>query len=103
MFSIGLRYCGGGNPQIDRSRVLRGLKEGLDKQGLKVTISTDRQRAFDLLLLINGCMRACLEEEYARTDYGDQIVSVRGEMVDDLYMPEEAIPGFLIEKITGLF
>jgi len=103
MFTIGLRYCGGCNPQIDRSRIIRDLKEGLEKQDIRASFSTNKHGTFDILLLMNGCMHACLEEEYGRTDYRDQIISVRGEMVDDLYMQEEAIPGFLIEKIMGLF
>jgi hypothetical protein len=54
-------------------------------------------------LLVNGCIHACLEEAYLKEDHTTRFISVKGEMVDDLHMPEEAIPGFLIEKISDLF
>jgi len=103
MFSIGLRYCGGCNPQIDRSRVIRNLNKGLNKRGLKVDLTTDKERAIDIVLLINGCMHACLEEEYRREGNNPQFISVKGEMVDDRYVEEKSIPGFLIKKIMNLF
>jgi hypothetical protein len=103
MPSIGLKYCGGCNPQINRSKIAMDLKESLENKDLKCTISTDSQKAYDVHLLINGCMHACLEEEYKRSHYGGRIISVKGEMVDDLPMPEEVIPKFLLEKIIDLF
>jgi len=102
MFTIGLRYCGGCNPQIDRARVIGDLKEGLQKQGLRISFSTEKQGDFDILLLMNGCMRACLEQEYICTDYKDQIISVKGEMVGREYVKEDHIPEFLIKKIVDL-
>ncbi len=103
MRSIGLRYCGGCNPQIDRSKVIENLKEALKENGVEVDFTTDRQSAVDIVLLINGCMHACLEEEYLREAYSPQFISVKGEMVDDQYIEEELIPGFLIKKIMDLF
>ncbi len=102
MFSIGIRYCGGCNPQIDRSKVIRNLNKFLKKIGLKVDFTTDKKRATDIVLLINGCMHACLQEEYLRSNYNYQHISVKGEMVDDQYIKEESIPELLINKITGL-
>ncbi len=99
MFSIGIRYCGGCNPQIDRSEVIRKLKEVLKKRGLKVDFTTDKERAVDIVLLVNGCMHACLEEEYLRFDCNPQFISVKGDMVDDRYIEEESIPELLINKI----
>ena len=52
MFSIGIRYCGGCNPQIDRSKVIRNLKELLKKKGLQVDFITDKERAVDIVFLI---------------------------------------------------
>ena len=103
MYSIGIRYCGGCNPQIDRSKVIENLKEGLKEKVMGVNFTTDRQRAVDIILLINGCMHACLEEEYLREADSPQFISVKGEMVDDQYIEEEFIPGFLIKKIMDFF
>jgi hypothetical protein len=86
MFSIGIRYCGGCNPQIDRSK--------------QVDFITDKERSVDIVLLINGCMHACLEEEFLRSGHNPQHISVKGEMVDDQYIKEESIPDFLIKKLV---
>jgi len=102
MLSIGLRYCGGCNPRIDRPKIVRDLKEGLEKQGLGVSFFTDRRKAFDVLLLINGCMHACSEQEYLRADQDVKMISVKGEMVDDSYIQEKDIPAYLIDKITRI-
>lgn len=102
MYSIGLRYCGGCNPQVDRSKVIENLKEGLRKAGTEVDFTTDRQRAVDIVLLINGCMHACLEEEYRREADSPQFISVKGEIVDSQYVKEDHIPEILIKKIVDL-
>jgi len=103
MPSIGIRCCGGCNPQIDRSKVLGNLKELLKEKCLQVDFTTDKERAVDIVFLINGCMHACLVEEYLRSGHNPEHISVKGEMVDDQYIEEESIPGFLIKKIMDLY
>jgi len=102
MYSIGLRYCGGCNPQIDRARAVRGLQEGLKKLDIAVDFTTDRDRAVDLLLLVNGCTHACLEEAFLKQDGTTPFISVKGEMVDSRYVREDRIPEILIKKIAEL-
>jgi hypothetical protein len=102
MFLIGVRYCGGCNPRIDRSRIVRDVRAGLEKVGLKVDFTTDKEQAVDVVLLINGCMHACLEGEYSTPRHDQQLISVRGEMVDDHRIEEDHIPKFLVEKILEL-
>ena len=102
MLSIGIRYCGGCNPQIDRSGVIRVLKEALEKQGIRASFSTDKFGSYDILLLMNGCIHACLEEAYLKEGHTTRFISVKGEMVDDTFIAEESIPDFLVKKISGL-
>jgi hypothetical protein len=54
MFTIGVWYCGGCNPQIDRSRIVMELREGLRKMGLKVDFTSVRKSPVDMVLLVNG-------------------------------------------------
>jgi len=103
MLSIGLRYCGGCNPQIDRSKLIKNLKEALKEKDMEVEFTTDKERAVDIVLLVNGCIHACLEEEYLRSSQNYQLISVKGEMVDSQYVKEDHIPEFLIKKIMDLF
>jgi hypothetical protein len=102
MYSIGLRYCGGCNPQIDRVRAVRGLQEGLKKLGMAVDFTTDRDSMVDLLLLVNGCTHACLEEAYLKQGSTTPFISVEGEMVDRRSVGENRIPEILIMKIIEL-
>jgi len=99
MLAIGVKYCGGCNPEIDRMGVVERLEEGLEKRGLKVIFVTDREAKIDLLLLVNGCKHACLEEEYPVSEEGFPVISIRGEMVGNRHVIEEDISEFLIEKL----
>ena len=102
MYSIGVRYCGGCNPRIDRSRIVRDVRAGLEKIGLKVDFTTDKEQPVDVVLLINGCMHACLEREYCDSSHNEKLICVRGEMVDDQCIEEAHIPEFLVRKILEL-
>ena len=102
MLSIGIRYCGGCNPQIDRSRVITNLKEAIKKMGMEVDFTADRQGAVDIVLLTNGCIHACLEEAYPKEGHTTGFISVKGEMVDDEYVEGEYIPRVLAEKIASV-
>ena len=103
MPSIRLRYCGGCNPQIDRSTIINNLKEELKTVGIEADFTTDRQRAVDIVILINGCMHACLEEEYLREGNSPRFISIKGEMVGRQYVKEDYIPKLLIKMIVDLF
>jgi hypothetical protein len=101
MFTIGVRYCGGCNPQIDRSRIVIDLREGLKKMGLEVELTTEKERAVDMVLIVNGCKHACLEAKQVESDCGYPVISVRGEMVDDQYVEEGDIIKILIQRICS--
>jgi hypothetical protein len=101
MFTIGVRYCGGCNPQIDRSRVVKDLEEGLRKSDLPVDFTTEKERFADVILLVNGCKHACLEGKQGESDRGQPVISVRGEMVDEQYVEEGDIVKMLIQRICS--
>jgi len=103
MLVIGVKYCGGCNPEIDRPGVVEKLKEGLKKRGLEVQLVFDKEAKRDILLLVNGCKHACLEEEYAPFAENLSVISVRGEMVGSRHVEEKNIPEFLIKEILDWF
>ena len=70
--------------------------------GMEVDFTADRQRPVDIVLLINGCMHACIEEVYLRECHQPRFISVKGEVVDSHYVKEDQIPNLLIKKIVGL-
>lgn len=101
MFRIGVRYCGGCNPQIDRSRIVMDLKGGLKKMAPEVDITAERGRDVDMVLIVNGCQHACLEAKQGESDHGRPVISVRGEMVDNQYVEEGDIANFLIQRVCS--
>ncbi|RLB85078.1 MAG: hypothetical protein DRH15_03915 [Deltaproteobacteria bacterium] len=100
MFSIKIKYCGGCNPEIDRVWLVESLKEQLLEEALKIDFVEQEDETADLLLLINGCKHACLEQEIPDTDKQSVILSVKGEMVGDQYVKESEIAGVLVDLIS---
>jgi hypothetical protein len=101
MVWVGIRYCGGCNPEIDRTRLVKRLQEETRNQRVDVAFTTDRDRVTDITLLVNGCTHACLEEEFLQTENQKPYLSVKGEMVGDTYIAEKDIPAFLAQEIIG--
>lgn len=99
MVVIGLKYCGGCNQQINRTDVVERFKKALKKKGWAAMITTEKDKPHDLILLVNGCIHGCLEEELLRSDQKLRFISVKGEMIGDNYVKEESIPQFLVEEI----
>lgn len=54
--TIGLVFCGGCNPRIDRGAVAVELKTALENLGFLIQINC---RTSDYLIFINGCTAAC--------------------------------------------
>ena len=100
-FRIGVRYCGGCNPQIDRSRIVKELGDGLQRMGREVDLTTERDKCVEVVLLVNGCRHACLEAENLKGVHGPRVISVRGEMVDDECMEEGDMAKVLIQRIDS--
>jgi len=53
MLLVGIRYCGGCNPQIDRSGVITKLKDAIEKRGMAVDFTAERERSVNIVLLVN--------------------------------------------------
>jgi hypothetical protein len=97
---IRLRYCGGCNPEINRASVVKRLEELIGLSHLDVRFNKSDQ--FDLLLLMNGCAHACLDEQ--NSDFVGTVpcVSVQGARFDHRPVPEEKLPYLIWQRIRGL-
>ena len=102
MFLIGVRYCGGCNPEIDRPEIIKNFQRLIKKNAFEIKLITDKKAKIDLILFVNGCRHACLEEKAANRDKEIPVISIKGKMVDDRFIEETEIPGFLISKIGEL-
>jgi len=99
--SIFLRYCGGCNPEIDRRKLVCNLHGLASSQGVLLVFSDTIEDA-DMLLLVNGCPRACLEDEFSGPYAPIQSISIQGERVDRLHVPEKDLPRMIWDRFCVL-
>jgi hypothetical protein len=55
---IGVKYCGGCNPQYDRVEVVKGLQKKLECRAVFVPPDPE---GTDLILAVEGCATACAD------------------------------------------
>ena len=55
---IGLKYCGGCNPEYDRVELVTQIKESLQA---KVAFVSPESEIVDLILVVQGCSTACAD------------------------------------------
>lgn len=64
MKQVLVRYCGGCNPEIDRSKIIREIKSGLPPHIELVTKAGNQ--AADLGIMMAGCSSNCVDREEIR-------------------------------------
>ena len=102
MLNIRVRYCGGCNPEIDRVAIVERLKEELEKNNLPARFVYEEEEKIDIVLLVNGCRHACLEEQGLSVENRLPVISMEGEALGGAHMPQQAIPAILARKIIDL-
>ena len=89
MKQIGLKFCGGCNPLINRSEVINHLKQILPDE---IQLATTPSREIWIkLLLICGCHNACVER-YEIMTLAIHWVVVSGPMVEHINIPGKISP-----------
>jgi len=99
MVTIGIKYCGGCNPRIDRGELVRRLERLLPPGCLLVTGNSSEGQKIGVLVC--GCPVACA----ARKSTGDiaaRWLRVAGETLDLKHVPECSLAEAVAEKIRGL-
>lgn len=99
-YRLRVKYCGGCNPEIDRGGVVKELEAQIRSAGEDVVWVAGDGEA-DLLLLVQGCARACLEEDHPEIKAGGPSVSVQGARLDLQPVPETELPGRIRRKIEA--
>ena len=90
LLKIRVRYCGGCNPEIDRGSLVSCLKGIIQSEGIRAVFGKDGEA--DWVLLVNGCPRACLEEELPQHARPLRWISVEGSHLDYRPVPENELP-----------
>jgi hypothetical protein len=95
---IVVKYCGGCNCQIDRSKIISDVEVALP-EGDRFTTDTANS-PFGMGLLICGCMSACAWRP-EMTVWAKRWVVVAGKTVDSREMPEDQIAAAILGKIEA--
>ena len=99
LLTIRVRYCGGCNPEIDRGSLVSRLKGIIQSEGIRAVFGKDGEA--DWVLLVNGCPRACLEEELPQDAKPFRCISVEGSHLDYRPVPEDELPQAVWETMRS--
>lgn len=94
---IGIKYCGGCNPVIDRAKLVQEIKKLLpDEFSLATDQSTNQ---WDIGILVCGCLTACADKPDFKNLARKWIV-VAGNSIDRVATSERELAEIVLNKIT---
>lgn len=96
--NVGIKYCGGCNPHIERTKLVREIKELLPPEYI---FTTKQFFVWDIGIMVCGCLTACADRPNLRGLACKWIV-VAGDSVDLDNAPEEKLAAIVARKITGM-
>ncbi len=96
MNRIGVKYCGGCNPRIDRSGLVWDIQDLLPP-GSRLAAESHPER-WETALLVCGCTVACADRPEIR-NMAHRWICVGGETVDSESVPEEEMARFIAQRL----
>lgn len=94
---VGVKFCGGCNPRIDRGRIAKEAAKYLAREGIEVIYSL---KAAQFAVYISGCTANCAAK-YNVIDIPSVVVS--GEMINSLAVEEKKIVNEIVMKVRNYF
>ncbi|MEA4926760.1 MAG: hypothetical protein VB084_15815 [Syntrophomonadaceae bacterium] len=91
---IGVKFCGGCNPYIDRKNIIDKVKNLLPPE--KYTLEYFNFDDCKIFLVINGCGLSCAKFEQA-----PKVITVAGFSLDGKQYTENELPYAIVEKILA--
>jgi hypothetical protein len=99
MVRIGVKYCGGCNSFINRSKLVREIERLLPRD---FSLTTDRSsQPWDIGILVCGCPSACADKPEIR-DVARRWIVVAGGLIDLDALPEGKMAEAVVQKIRKL-
>ncbi len=102
VYGIRIKFCGGCNPEIERGSVIKKFKELVASSGKKYRFDFDNDDKYDLLILVNGCQHACLEEDDTINIEAAKYISIKGPMIGLNPVAENDLPKALLIEIEQI-
>lgn len=99
MKRIGIKYCGGCNPVMDRVKLVQEISRQLPPE----FVLEDHQtyNPWDIGILVCGCLTVCADQSEFK-DLAREWIIVAGYTVDLNCTPEEKIAESAISKIQNI-
>ncbi len=96
---IGIKYCGGCNPLIDRVKLVCEIGKALPPEySLTTNLSSN---PWDVGILICGCPTACVDKPDIR-ELARKWIIIAGKSIDLDNVPEKRLADVVVRKITGM-
>lgn len=96
---IGVKYCGGCNPLIDRAKLVREIGKLLPPE---YSLTTDQSsNTWDVGILICGCSTACADKPEFK-NLARKWIIVAGKSIDLENIPEEKLADVVVRKMKKL-
>lgn len=95
---VGIKYCGGCNPHIDRTGLVAEISKRLPSSNI---VTTKKSLPWDIGILVCGCPNACADKPYFK-NLARQWIIVAGNSVDLHGVPEEKLADIITDKIKNL-
>ncbi|MCX5847150.1 MAG: hypothetical protein NTW12_12480 [Deltaproteobacteria bacterium] len=93
---VGVKYCGGCNPHIDRAGLVRDI-EKLLPPGHRLTTDRPPSCPWETAILVCGCEVKCAHRPAIRS-LDRRWILVGGSTVDLDLVPEGKLAGFIVRK-----
>lgn len=94
---IGIKYCGGCNPIIDRANLVQKIIRLLPPEFIFAKETSSKP--WDIGILVCGCLTACADKPEFK-NLARQWIIVAGNSVDLDSAPEEALADIVIRKLN---
>jgi len=95
---IGVKYCGGCNPIIDRTKLVREIEKLLPPE--YSLLKDQSSNNWDLVILVCGCLTACADKPEFK-NLARKWIIVAGNSVDHNNAPEKDLAHLVIHKIKA--
>ncbi len=96
---IAVKYCGNCNPEIDAPRIIGQWMKILG--GDKITFQPEPKNPADLLVIICGCRKACVDRPEIRT-MGKRIIVIKGKWIDGRSIGEHEAVQKLVNGVESI-
>jgi hypothetical protein len=95
---IGVKYCGGCNPVIERADLVREIEKLLPPDYRLTKEQTSGP--WDVGIMVCGCPAACMDRPEIRNLAG-RWIAVAGSLIDLAIVPEEKMAAVILQKIVN--